>query len=129
MVGVWNDIAHRGFLEKYKWFVKVDDDCYVRPGMLRRGLARYGDDQIVTAWQDDQPNEPAGTDGFLIAIPHGYIGSLIQELNRRHSMCDQVLSGHDEHPQDTAAPPDCNVENNFTAFLDEHGNSLVVADV
>jgi hypothetical protein len=128
MVGVWSDIAHRRFLAKYKWFVKVDDDCYVRPGMLRKGLARYGDDAIVSVWQDDDEREPDMSDGFFVAVPHGLIVSLVKELNRGPSTCDQVLSGHDESLRGTREPPGCDLQINVVGFLDQHGNNLVVGD-
>lgn len=90
-LGVWPHLIERGALDEYEWFLKVDEDSFVRPSTLRKvfkSLHTSPPRDLFISLHDETL-----VDGFFDAV-HADGVLAIQSMGWP-AFCDGMLSGHD----------------------------------
>jgi len=139
--GVWKHLDESGALDKYEWFLKVDEDSFVRPSTLRKTFkALYpssGPDSLISSHHNgavisEGKNTPV--EGFFVGLRVDAVLA-IKAMGWPHE-CDEVLSGHNDSPDNDPGNPEPDVNDCFNRLginrigrlFDTGGHALVIND-
>jgi len=114
-LGVWKHLDEVGALDEYEWFLKVDEDSFVRPSTLRKQFraiytrSRY--DKLTTgdsfyddghfsghegAIVSDAFRDEQSVEGYFIALRADVVHAI--KAMGWPRLCDELLSGHNDSP-------------------------------
>lgn len=132
--GVWKHLDESGALDEYEWFLKVDEDSFVRPSTLRKTFNSLypssGPDSLISSDHNGaiiSEGKSTPVEGFFVALRVDAV--LAIKAMGWPNECDEVLSGHNE-----GSGPDVNDcfrrlgINRIGRLFDTGGHALVIND-